>query len=702
MDHLSAPTPSQPDSYQVPSVAELLHTAVTAMGGQERTGQQRMAAAVDHAMATGQHLAVQAGTGTGKSLAYLVPALRHAVESGKTVVVSTATIALQRQLCNRDLPLLVDTLAEDLGRRPTFALLKGRNNYLCWNALHSAEDPDTDDDGTHALIPSQAGQQAQRVHEWAQDTHSGDRDDLKPGVSDLVWRTVSVDTQSCIGASACPFGEECFAEQARQQAYRADIIVTNHAMLAIDAASPIDLLPDHDVVIVDEAHELESRVTNVISGTLSTAGLDILGKRLIHFLSDSDVDNFLESVERLSAALESSPIGRWTALDDTQVSALTLLRSTATTLLTALGPVKEADIVSDPKNAAAKKQSIGGLNQIVDVCDVVLAESPTHVVWMSMPERRGHEIHVAPLSVAAVLRDRLFAESTVILTSATLQAGGSFRTMARQWGLPEEEREASPLTDMATSRDPNLTEDLREVEPNSDLRCYGGAHSPVAWSSLDVGSPFSHRTAGILYIARDLPSPLQGPTQLAILERMEELVSAAGGRTLVLCSSRRAADDVAAYLDEHVPYQVLRQGQDTMSSLIADFAEQEESVLVGTLGLWQGVDVPGPSCSLVIIDRIPFPRPDDPLISARLDFVNQHGGNGFMSVAAAHAALLLAQGTGRLLRSTTDRGVIAVMDPRLVTARYGSFLRQSLPSYWETTNTEVVLQSLRRITTQAD
>ena len=157
MDHLSAPTPSQPDSYQVPSVAELLHTAVTAMGGQERTGQQRMAAAVDHAMATGQHLAVQAGTGTGKSLAYLVPALRHAVESGKTVVVSTATIALQRQLCNRDLPLLVDTLAEDLGRRPTFALLKGRNNYLCWNALHSAEDPDTDDDGTHALIPSQAG-----------------------------------------------------------------------------------------------------------------------------------------------------------------------------------------------------------------------------------------------------------------------------------------------------------------------------------------------------------------------------------------------------------------------------------------------------------------------------------------------------------------------------------------------------------------
>ena len=517
-----------------------------------------------------------------------------------------------------------------------------------------------------------------------------------------MWRAVSVTSNECLGASRCPHGPDCFAEEARRAAADVDIVVTNHAMLAIDAISEANILPEHDVAIIDEAHELESRVTNVISGTLSTAGLDILGKRLIHFLSDSDVDNFLESVERFSAALDSSPIGRWDTLDDTQVSALTLLRSTATTLLTTLGPVKDADIVNDPKNATAKKQAIGDLNQIVDVCDVVLAESPTHVVWMSVPERRGREIHVAPLSVAAVLRDHLFAESTVILTSATLQAGGSFRTMARQWGLPEEERETSPLTDMATSRDPNRAAHPREEEPNSGRRCYGGAHSPVAWSSLDVGSPFSHRTAGILYIARDLPRPLQGSTQPKVLERMEELVSAAGGRTLVLCSSRRAADDVAAYLDEHVPYPVLCQGQDTMSSLIADFAEQEESVLVGTLGLWQGVDVPGPSCSLVIIDRIPFPRPDDPLMSARLDFVNQHGGNGFMSVSAAHAALLLAQGTGRLLRSTTDRGVIAVMDSRLVTARYGSFLRQSLPPYWETTNTEVVLQSLRRITTQAD
>lgn len=702
MDHPSAPAPSQPDSYQVPGVADLLHTAVTAMGGQERTGQQRMAAAVDHAMATGQHLAVQAGTGTGKSLAYLVPALRHAVESGQTVVVSTATIALQRQLCHRDLPLLVDALAEDLSRRPTFALLKGRNNYLCWNALHGAGDPNTDDDGTQALIPSQAGQQAQRVHAWAQDTETGDRDDLKPGVSDLVWRTVSVDTQSCIGAAACPFGEECFAERARQQAYRADIIVTNHAMLAIDAASPIELLPDHDVVIVDEAHELESRVTNVISGTLSTAGLDILGKRLIHFLGEGDVDNYLECVERLSTALESSPVGRWDTLEDTQVGALTLLRSTATTLLTALGPVKESDIATDPKNATAKKQAIGGLNQIVEVCDVVLAESPSHVVWMSEQERRGREIHVAPLSVAAVLRDHLFADATVILTSATLQAGGSFRTMARQWGLPEEKREASPLADMATSRDPNRATEATDEVTDGSLRSYGGEHSPVAWSSLDVGSPFSHRTAGILYVARDLPRPTQGATQHEVLERMEKLVKAAGGRTLVLCSSRRAADDVASYLDEQLPYPVLRQGQDTMSSLIADFAEDEESVLVGTLGLWQGVDVPGPSCSLVIIDRIPFPRPDDPLMSARLDFVNKHGGNGFMSVSAAHAALLLAQGTGRLLRSTSDRGVIAVMDSRLVTARYGSFLRQSLPPYWETTDTDVVVQSLRRITSSAN
>lgn len=687
----SSPSDSLPDSLSsslhssLPSVEELLEKAVTAIGGQERTGQQQMATAVDRAMATGKHLAVQAGTGTGKSLAYLVPALRHAVETGHTVVVSTATIALQHQLCRRDLPLLVDALAEDLGRRPTFALLKGRNNYLCLNALDAGNDPDTDDEGTTALIPSEKGLQAQRIHEWALNTDTGDRDDLKPGVSDVVWKTFSVDTQSCIGSSLCTFSAECFAEQARQQAYQADIVVTNHAMLAIDAASPINLLPDHDVVIIDEAHELESRVTNVIAGTLSATGLEMLGKRLIHYAGEEDVDNFQDTIEHTITAMENSPIGRWDSLTDQQTAALTVLRSSASALLTSIGPVQEADILSNPKKATAKKQTIGNLNQIVDVCDVVMASSPTHVVWMSHDERRGYEIHVAPLSVSAVLRDHLFADSTVILTSATLQAGGSFQTMARQWGLSSQSQDSDTS---ATASSP------ASASPTAPAP----ASTTSTWESLDVGSPFDHRSSGILYVAADLPRPAQGTTSPATLQRMEDLINAAGGRTLVLCSSRRAADEVASYLDDHVSYPVLCQGQATMSSLITDFAEQEESCLVGTLGLWQGVDVPGPSCSLVIIDRIPFPRPDDPLMSARLDFINEHGGNGFMSVSASHAALLLAQGTGRLLRSSTDRGVIAVMDSRLVTARYGSYLRKSLPPYWETTNTEVVLNSLRRIT----
>jgi ATP-dependent DNA helicase DinG len=269
-------------------------------------------------------------------------------------------------------------------------------------------------------------------------------------------------------------------------------------------------------------------------------------------------------------------------------------------------------------------------------------------------------LRVAPLSVAALLRSRLFDTSTTVLTSATLTIGGSFDAMAQAWGL---------------------------------------ADGPD-WLGLDVGSPFDHAKAGILYIAAHLPAPgRDGAGSEAQLDEIATLIEACDGRTLGLFSSMRAAKAAAEAMRERLETPVLCQGDDGTAALVEQFAADPQTSLFGTLSLWQGVDVPGPSCSLVIIDRIPFPRPDDPLLTARQRAVAARGGNGFMTVAAGHAALLLAQGAGRLLRRSEDRGVVAILDSRMATARYGGYLRASLPPFWATTDRAVVTEALARLQT---
>ncbi len=255
-------------------MTDLLATAVDALGGSERAGQIAMAEAVAQAFDTGEHLAVQAGTGTGKSLAYLVPAIVRAVETDCPVVVSTATIALQRQLVERDLPRLADSLERDLPRRPSFAILKGRGNYLCLNKVHNGSADRTGADAVEdALFEPTAttalGRDVQRLTTWASSTDTGDRDELTPGVRDGSWSQVSVSARECLGVARCPFGAECFAEKARAVAGRADVVVTNHALLAIDAISEAPVLPEHDLLVIDEAHELVDRVTAVATQELS-------------------------------------------------------------------------------------------------------------------------------------------------------------------------------------------------------------------------------------------------------------------------------------------------------------------------------------------------------------------------------------------------------------------------------------------------
>ena len=654
-----------------PSVPELLAAAVAALGGSERDGQMRMAEAVAHAFDIDEHLAVQAGTGTGKSLAYLVPAIARAVVDDHPVVVSTATIALQRQLVDRDLPRLADALEPVLPRRPTFALLKGRRNYLCLNKIHSGSAEESDEAPQEELFEPMAasalGRDVQRLTAWAEDTDTGDRDDLKPGVPERSWSQVSVSARECVGATRCQFGTDCFAERARAVAGQADVVVTNHALLAIDAISDTAVLPEHRLLVVDEAHELVDRVTSVATAELTATALGVAVRRVGRLVSPELVQRLDAASLTFGSAIHDGTPGRMDHLDDEMATYLTALRDAAGAARSAIDTAP-----NDPKAAAARKESVAALTEIADTAARILTSfepsipERTDVVWLSHEDNRGSVrpvLRVAPLSVAGLLHDRLFGRATTVLTSATLTIGGSFDAMAGAWGLT-----------------------------------LGSGPEASPWRGLDVGSPFEHAKAGILYVAAHLPPPGRDGTGTAEqLDEIAGLITAAGGRTLGLFSSMRAARAAAEAMRERLDTPVLCQGDDTTGALVEQFAADAETCLFGTLSLWQGVDVPGPSLSLVLIDRIPFPRPDDPLLTARQRAISARGGNGFMEVAANHAALLLAQGTGRLLRSVDDRGVVAILDSRMAAARYAGYLRASLPPYWATTDTDKVLLALQRL-----
>ena len=533
-----------------------------------------------------------------------------------------------------------------------------------------------------------------RLHEWAEETTTGDRDELIPGVPEAAWRQVSVSAQECIGAHRCPYGSRCFAERARDAAAKAHVVVTNHALLAIDATSDIDVLPEHDVVVIDEAHDLVDRVTSATTGELSGPGVDTTARRCAR-LTDSAAaegspavaDRLRQAAAALTVDLGDAPAGRMDVLSGALGATLTSVREAAGACAEAIrasAPGQE----EDPQAMAAARMTLAALDELQRTAGRILdafgadITARDEVVWLDRPPvedtRRAPTLRVAPLEVGHVLRTRLFGERTVALTSATLALGGSFTPLAIQWGLPSRGGTTPPDRPEGSLRSPQSADHLR-------------------WSGLDVGSPFDHPRSGILYVARHLPPPGRDQLPEAYLTELEELIQAAGGRTLGLFSSMRAAKEAAGALRGRIDYPLLCQGDDVTAQLVRQFAEDEPTCLFGTLSLWQGVDVPGSSLQLVVIDRIPFPRPDDPLASARQRAVAARGGNGFMTVAASQAALLLAQGAGRLLRTMTDRGVVAVLDPRLMTARYGDFLRASLPPFWTTADPAIVRAALGRL-----
>ncbi len=624
-------------------------TAQLPGGGEAREGQVRMAEAVADAITKGGHLVVQAGTGTGKSLGYLVPSLLH----GKRVVVATATLNLQHQLVERDIPALKDAARATLDQVPHHAVVKGRGNYAC---LHRVREGAPDDQGTLVEVPDGSlGAEVVELREWAEEQaaggHAGDRDSA-PSHTDRAWRQVSVTHRECLGASRCAHALECFAELAREDAHHAQVIVTNHALLAIDAIDGVPMLPEYDAVIVDEAHELAARVTQASTDELDPVIVERAARRARARISSGEGDDLTDASDALADILARTEEGRIDEVAQPLQAVLALVRDSARACLSAF-PKQDR---GEPD--AALQQAKGMVEDVRKIAERMAVKAETEVLWLS--DNRGNkQLHIAPIDVSAALRDKLFADKTVVLTSATLKLGGGFEPVARSLGL-------------------------------------WGDDPP--WTSLDVGSPFDYARQGMLYVARDLPAPGRDGLEEAQLAEITTLIEAAGGRTLGLFSSRRGAEKAAEEVRERLPdLDIWCQGDAQLPELARRFAESPSSCLFGTLSLWQGVDLPGDTCQLVIIDRIPFPRPDDPLMSARQRLVEKRGGNGFMSVPAQHAALLLAQGTGRLIRRSSDRGVVAILDPRVVTARYGSFLTASMPGMWRTTDREVALAALRRL-----
>ncbi|GAA1846002.1 ATP-dependent DNA helicase [Brevibacterium marinum] len=630
-----------------------------------------MAEAVASAVDKGIHLLVQAGTGTGKSLAYLVPAAEYSSRTGGRVIVSTATLALQTQIIHRDLPRLFKAVKKTLDPLPRAALLKGRRNYVCKHKL-SGGYPDEGEgmlfdlgaDAEAGRKPSDRsglGEEIQRIRTWEKTTETGDRDDLLPGVSDRAWSQVSVNAFDCLGSN-CPLYTECFAELARNNAAEADIVVTNHALLAIDAFGENTVLPEHDVIVIDEAHELKDRVTNALSGQINMSMLSAATSSVRkHTVVQDGVVALLDSAAAaLERALSGVSEGLVMNMSETLSLALAQIRDSSRQIINDIGGKTE-------ESDAGRQMAKARCQEVFDLAERFCSPGKNDVVWLSRStfrERETTNLVVAPLSVAGTMRSGIFEESTVVATSATLSLGGNFDAVAASLGL-------------------------------------FGPDAPK-WDGLDVGSPFDYGRQSILYVAAHLPRPGRSGLSEQALEELEELVTASNGGALGLFSSRAAANAAAEHLRSTLDVPILLQGDDGLPSLVSQFSADEEACLFGTMSLWQGVDVPGRTNRLVIIDRLPFPRPDDPLMQARSRDADSRGVNGFMAVSATHAALRLAQGAGRLIRSTSDQGVVAVLDSRLRSARYSGYLVNSMPSMWPSTDSALVKASLGRLAEKDD
>ena len=575
-----------------------------------RPEQAALAGAVEHALRTGEHLVAEAGTGVGKSLGYLIPAL----ESRQCVVVATATKALQEQLLHKDVPIA----AAAIGRTVKVEVLKGRANYLCRRQLQGFQP---------FLMPDgRDGRAWEAMQGWLESTDTGDRAELEVEPSGALWSELAVGPDRCSGRR-CAFFSACFAEAARGRAAEADLVIVNHALYFAHLASGGGVLPEHDAVIFDEAHRLEESAASWLGGNVSRAGLRRLGADIERACRDAQralparqLDRVERTGERLLRAVAPAS-GRKRLREVPAEQALVLIDALADLSTVLQGQGEDLDALSRRVLGAAAQ--VEACLEPGELERVVWAE-PDLLAW-------------APVDVSDELRERLWNDGpTAVLVSATLATGEDATFVRRRLGL-DRAREAL------------------------------------------VGSPFDFPEQALIYLPRAMPDPRSDGFTERAADEIVSLLALSEGRALVLTSSYRALDAYRERVRGRVPYDVLVQGEAPRERLLERFRDEVDSVLIATSTFWQGVDVPGESLSLLVIDKLPFSAPGDPLHEARCEAVERGGGDWFRDYALPTAMLQLRQGFGRLIRGHSDRGVVAILDPRLRTKPYGRAFLGALP-----------------------
>ncbi|MDA3025845.1 MAG: ATP-dependent DNA helicase, partial [Actinomycetota bacterium] len=570
-----------------PSILDLLDGVTEAIPGAERrTGQREMAERIGLAIRRGSPLVVRAGTGTGKTLAYLVPA----IESGRTTIVVTATKALQDQLAHKDLPFLELHLEPLLGRPFSWAVLKGRSNYICMQRLDEIAATKAGDRVQLSLegLDDSGRAEVDRLVAWTTETITGDLTELDWAPSDRTVSAVTVGSDECPGASRCPRGTSCFAEAARGRAQTADVIVVNAHLYGLDVGADGAILGDHEVVIFDEAHVIEDVMSDTVGVELTSGRLNRVATVVRRIVVDPDLDAELSGLgDDLAEILarypgEQVPTPLPTDLNEVIAS----IRDTNSRALDLVGKLKIDD--EDAKQRRLRAQV--ALGRVVDTTDRFLSPGAQDVTFVSGAPG-SLRLELAPLDVGPTLADGIWSKRTAVLTSATVP-----RNLAERIGLE-----------------------------GADL--------------VDVGSPFDYEEQALLYCAMHLPPPNDPAFRSGVHDELTQLMTAAGGRTLALFTSWSAMDEAAAALRERVPFRILTQRDMPKPALLHTFATDEDTCLFATAGLFQGVDVPGRTLSLVVIDRIPFPRPDDPLLTARRDLL---GPRAFAEIDLPRAATMLA------------------------------------------------------------
>jgi ATP-dependent DNA helicase DinG len=619
------------------AIAALRQVTSSFDGAEERQGQIDMSHAIAESLASGRSIIVQAGTGTGKSLGYLVPAIL----TGETAVVATATKALQDQLNSNDLPLLQKHLDIPF----TWAVVKGRSNYACLQRINERADKSAQLEFEETS--DKVNKEIDELITWAKKTKTGDFDELPRIPSDRAKQAISVSTDECPGKNKCPVGANCFAERARDAASTANVVVVNIALYGAHIASSGNILPEHKIVIFDEAHQLESSLSDAVGIQLTNGRVSSFASSVRRVIADPMVTNRLEELGlRFSGAIGPHVGNRLQRpLPSNIVENMSLIRIEVATLINALRELKTDNEPTQQRIYRAQTQG----TRLTESLDIALGSFEGYVAYVEGSEERPI-LRITPLHIGEVLATNVWNEHTAVLTSATVP-----HSMPERVGLPTEGTEV-----------------------------------------LTVDSPFDYEKNSILYCSPNFPEVKSPAYKEFLYDEMEALMTAAGGRTLALFTSNAALYSAIDAMRERVFFPILGPKDYPRQTLIDMFIDDESACIFASQGFFQGVDFPGRTLSLVILDKLPFPTPTDPLLEARREAIGRD--KSFGEIDLPMAATSLAQAAGRLIRTDTDRGVVAVFDSRLATAKYKWTLINAMPPMNKTRERPVVEQFLRDIT----